>query len=202
MLGGLEACGQCGRHFCGDCLVPLGGVPSCAGCKLERLKDLRSGAPGLDFARPARRFWAAALDWLLFFIPGTVLLFMGLAHEFAPHLGARTPGGALARIGIPAERDGWLPVVCSFLLMVSAVVYEVWMLSARGQTLGMMALGVRVVTPRGGHLRAGQAWVRVLSELVMGLLYLGPVDDLFIFSRRRRTLHDRLAGTVVVNVRQ
>ncbi len=202
VTGGLEACGQCGHPFCGDCLVPLASVLTCAGCKLERLKDLRSGAPELDYARVASRFWAACLDALLFLVPSIVFVYTGLAHEFGPHFGPQPPASILARIGIPAERAGWLPVVCSLLLMASSVVYQGWMLAVRGQTLGKMALGIKVVRPNGGDIRAGQAWVRVLSTLALAEIFLGPIDDLLIFSRRHRTLHDRLAGTVVVNVRR
>jgi uncharacterized RDD family membrane protein YckC len=76
------------------------------------------------------------------------------------------------------------------------------MLAARGQTLGKMAVGIKVVTPQGGDIRAGQAWVRALSGTLMALVYLNYVDDLFIFTPRRRTLHDRLAKTVVVKWRR
>lgn len=144
------------------------------------------------------------LDSLLFFTPGLALAFNGLAYDFGPHYGPQPPPGVLERLGFHAQRGVWLPVVCAALLMLSAVVYQALMLSARGQTLGKMALSVKVVTRQGGNIRPGQAWARVLSDLVMGGFFypLGLIDALLIFSRRRRTLHDRLAGTVVVNWRR
>jgi uncharacterized RDD family membrane protein YckC len=73
------------------------------------------------------------------------------------------------------------------------------MLTAWGQTLGKMALGIKVVTLQGGDIRAGQAWARAGSRAAMNAFYVGIIDVLFIFSAQHRTLHDRLAGTVVVN---
>jgi uncharacterized RDD family membrane protein YckC len=197
---GLLPCGQCGRNFCGDCLVRLGGGPTCAGCKLERLSDIRSGVAEFDFAGPWRRFAAQLVDGLLFLIPSVLLFFSGLLYSFAPRFGPQPRGADFARLGIREQNGVWLPLLFTIFLMFSVVVYEALMLTARGQTLGKMALGVKVVTAQGGDIRAGQAWARALSRSVMSALYgLGFVDQLFIFTARRRTLHDRLARTVVVN---
>ena len=40
------------------------------------------------------------------------------------------------------------------------------MLSSRGQTLGKMAVGIKVVTPEGQDIGAGQAWSRALVRQV------------------------------------
>jgi uncharacterized RDD family membrane protein YckC len=188
---GLGACGQCGRNFCSDCLVRLGGVPTCAGCKQERLSELRSGAVELDLAGPWARFLAQFLDGLVFLIPGTVLFFSGF------FLAARTLGQ-----GSDAKAQwavAFFAVLYVLLATVCVVVYEAMMLTAWGQTLGKMALGIKVVTLQGGDIRAGQAWARAGSRAAMNAFYVGIIDVLFIFSAQHRTLHDRLAGTVVVN---
>lgn len=70
--------------------------------------------------------------------------------------------------------------------------------TAGGQTLGKMALGIRVVRagPR-SSLDVGRALARELIWLVLAMpagLGLLPV----VFSRDHRGLHDRLAGTRVV----
>ena len=192
---GLGACGVCRRNFCSDCLVTLGGVPTCADCKLERLDALRSGQAEGDLAGPWRRFAAQFVDGLVFFIPSVVLYSSGLFFS---------PWSALVAPGLrPANSPPtllWLPVLLTFLLMAAVVVYEALMLTTYGQTLGKMALGIKVVTPSGGDIRPGQAWVRAVSRSVMSFLYcVGLLDVLFIFSARHRTLHDRLAQTVVMN---
>jgi uncharacterized RDD family membrane protein YckC len=198
--GGLGACGQCGRNFCGDCLVQLGGVPTCAGCKEERLSDLRTGALELDLAGAWTRFVAQLLDGLLFIVPSTVLFFLGFLYSFTPRFGPQPKPGDLAILGIRPQNGTWLPLLFTLLLMLGIVAYEALMLTARGQTLGKMAMGIKVVTAQGGTIRAAQAWGRALSRSVMNALYcVGLIDSAFIFTRSRRTLHDLIAQTMVVN---
>jgi uncharacterized RDD family membrane protein YckC len=192
---GLGACGVCGRNFCGDCLVRLGGLPTCAECKLERLASLRSGAE-LPLAGAWTRFGAQFVDGLVFFIPTMLLYYTGFF--FSPWSALVPPGTTPPKA--PPAGLLWLSVALTFTVMAAAVVYEALMLSKYGQTLGKMALGVKVVTPSGGDVRPGQAWTRAVSRSVMNALYcVGVIDVLFIFSASRRTLHDRLAQTVVVN---
>ena len=69
---------------------------------------------------------------------------------------------------------------------------------ARGQTLGKMAMKIKVVRPDGTDISGGQAWGREVARLVLGFLYI--VDPLpALFTKDRRTVHDMLAGTRVVN---
>jgi uncharacterized RDD family membrane protein YckC len=180
---GLGACGVCGRNFCSDCLVRLGGVPTCADCKLERLSALRSGTEELNLASPGSRFLGQFVDGLLFSVPAFTALFAVMGTRWI----------------LPGQKPSVVPWMVTGVLLVGTVVYEALMLTARGQTLGKMAAGTRVVTAQGGRITAGQAWLRASSRGVMNLLYcLGPIDALYIFSARHRTLHDRLAQTLVV----
>jgi uncharacterized RDD family membrane protein YckC len=81
------------------------------------------------------------------------------------------------------------------------VAYEAIMLSTCGRTLGKMALGLTVVRRDGSPITPGQAWLRAGTRCALYLVpaYLGfIVDALFIFSDNGATLHDRVAGTVVV----
>jgi uncharacterized RDD family membrane protein YckC len=80
----------------------------------------------------------------------------------------------------------------------------------RGQTVGMMAVGVRAVRD-GSHevLGYGKAFGRALAEqvlrllgllLVFGLLWL--LDMLWpLWDKKRQTLHDKVSGTVVLRTR-
>lgn len=188
VTAGLDSCFRCGRNFCPDCLVNLGGALTCGDCKLERLSDLRSGSVELDYATPGARFVSQFVDGMLFTIPSFVIFFSIIDWKTFLTPGATPPSATFALTGV---------------LLFGVVVYEGLMLSARGQTLGKMLMGMKVVTPQGGTISAGQAWGRALARSVMSLLYcLGPIDALFIFSARHRTLHDRLAKTVVVKWRR
>jgi uncharacterized RDD family membrane protein YckC len=77
------------------------------------------------------------------------------------------------------------------------VVYEGFMLQKRGQTLGKMALGLKVVTPDGGEISRGQAWARPALRLVLGTCMI--IDYLAALVTRERTcLHDMIVKTRVV----
>jgi uncharacterized RDD family membrane protein YckC len=81
----------------------------------------------------------------------------------------------------------------------------------RGQTVGMMAVGVRAVREGTAEMVGyGRAFWRALLEqvfrllgvltLILGVLWL--LDMLFpLWDQKRQTLHDKVAGTVVLRLR-
>ena len=88
--------------------------------------------------------------------------------------------------------------------IVVEILYFAWMFlyfayswAASGKTLGMAALGVRVVSADGADATARQAVIRTLafplSFLLFGLGFLG-----ILVQKDRRALHDLIAGTAVV----
>ncbi len=189
---GLDRCERCGGVFCPDCFVVIRDTPYCASCKVEHIRDLRSGLePGaLDLGSIGRRFAAIMLDGFLTNMASSVvlipmLLFLGVA-------GAASSDGSEAVAGL-----------FTFLWYAFAIglpfVYEGWMLRSRGQTLGKMAVGVKVVTPEGHDISAGQAWGRTALKVVLaGCLFMTYIPALV--TRGRTTLHDMMARTRVVRV--
>jgi uncharacterized RDD family membrane protein YckC len=92
------------------------------------------------------------------------------------------------------------------LLVVAAVVVGYGTLlcgSTRGQTLGMMAVGVRVVDGASGEpIGYWRALGRALIEYVLALAFFLPwvLDMLFpLWDSKNQTLHDKAMGSVVVN---
>jgi len=180
VVSGLVACARCGVAYCGDCVVELEGRPYDASCKEEQVRDLRSGTAGPAIATAGRRFGGMFVDGMVF-LPLWVWLIIAYPKAvWFEH--------ALERIVLPA---------------VLWILYETWMLTRfGGQTLGKKAMGIRVTRRDGSPVTAGQALWRTLSRNLMGYTYvLGLVDALMVFSRGRRTLHDRAGGTIVVNAR-
>ncbi|HEV7428464.1 MAG TPA: RDD family protein [Thermoanaerobaculia bacterium] len=176
---GVRRCSRCGSTFCRDCLVEIAGAPYCAMCKTEQLLDVRSGVSGpLDVAGIGRRFVALFLDGLVTGIPTLIIVFiwMGTMRQVGP------------RFFSPIF---WVPTVAS-------VIYQAAMLKARGQTLGKIAMKVKVVRPDGSDISGGQAWGREVSRAFLGLLYIVDYIPVF-FTNDRRTIHDMLGGTRVVN---
>lgn len=138
-------------------------------------------------ADPARRILARAIEAALPSVGVLVSLAGGLA-------GSRTlvlAGGGL------------------FLaLWLGVLVANGWLVTARGQTIGKGWLGLRIVRPDG----SAPGFVRgfLLRELAFGLLTGIPVlgqllaladAALLLAGERRRSLHDVLADTLVVDVR-
>ena len=86
----------------------------------------------------------------------------------------------------------------------AGIAYVVWLFvyfayswAASGKTFGMALLGVRVVRSDGADAGTRRAVVRTLalplSFLIFGLGFVG-----ILLGRRRRALHDVIAGTIVV----
>jgi uncharacterized RDD family membrane protein YckC len=81
--------------------------------------------------------------------------------------------------------------------VVLSVAYFVgsWMLT--GQTLGMRFMTIRVVRLDGKAVRLGQALRRLVGMVIAAIpLFAGYL--LILVDDRRRGLHDRIAGTIVV----
>jgi uncharacterized RDD family membrane protein YckC len=74
--------------------------------------------------------------------------------------------------------------------------------STRGQTVGMMAVGVRAVRlDTGGSIGFGRGVGRAAVEYALAFVLFLPwvIDMLFpLWDPRRQTLHDKATGTVVV----
>ena len=192
--GNLEPCERCGETFCPDCYVVLRDAPYCAACKLELVRDLRSGIEpdGLDYGSIGRRFAALFLDNFLSTMAAYALM-IPLLLVIGAVAGVAGDSGASDAVA------GFLALLVYPILLGIPLVYEGWMLQAKSQTLGKMALSMKVVTPTGGTITRGQAWGRAALKIVLasclGVTYLPA-----LVTRERTTLHDMIAGTRVVRV--
>ena len=102
-------------------------------------------------------------------------------------------------LGAFAHRLATTPVLWAHLFLV-LLVYSVWFWSNGGQTLAMKTWRIRLVTQAGLPVRPAQALLRYLlcwpSFALCGVGILWALID-----RDRQFLHDRLAGTRLVEVR-
>ena len=159
---GLEACDRCGGSFCRDCYVVLGDRAYCAACKEEHVRDLRSGIrPGLlDLASIGRRLVGVWIDGFIGSMAAYVIV-LPLTMVMFGVLGAveRRPGGDPPTAAVVA-----MMLVTYPIYFAVPIAYEGFMLQRSGQTLGKMALGVRVVTPQGGPISRRQAWTRAVAQ--------------------------------------
>jgi len=117
--------------------------------------------------------------------------------------------GIFAAIAIPlAAARGGLPrsVAAAVLLTVVAFVflfivgYSIWMHGRWGQTLGKMALGMKVVRMDGSPIGYGGAFLRWLGSILSGLILM--IGYIMAGLRSdKRALHDLIAGSRVTYVR-
>jgi uncharacterized RDD family membrane protein YckC len=181
----VRRCARCATPYCPDCLVELAGRPYCATCKAEQLLDVRSGVDRsqLPLASIGKRFGARLIDFLLIAIP--IYSAMGVAVVM-PTVRGETPPSWANFIGIPF----------AILLMV----YEALMLQLKdGQTLGKMALKLRVVQPDGSPITTGQAWGRAgMHALLFSCCALIDYIPAFL-TPDKTSLHDMVALTRVVD---
>jgi len=95
------------------------------------------------------------------------------------------------------------PVRLAVITVVGVVYFALLNGGAKGQTLGKMVWGVRVRdAATGGPLGPAKAAVRYLAPALLSIVTFGLIwlpDGLWLFwDRRRQTLHDKVAGSVVV----
>ncbi len=189
VVEGLRQCSRCGQTFCRDCLVDIHGRPYCASCKNEQLLDVRSGvtvATNLDLAHPGRRFVALIIDNFLLGIPLIVIFVVAMFGMFTSD-----------KVMTPEQILWFQPL--SWLWIVVVFVYEGLMLSSRGQTVGKIAMKIKVVRPDGSDISTGQAWGRAaMRHILVSCLCIINYLPAF-FTQERTTLHDMVATTRVVN---
>lgn len=85
-------------------------------------------------------------------------------------------------------------------LVVTWLYFALLESSARGATVGKMALGLRVVDDRRQRISFLRATGRFFAKFISGIILLiGYI--MAAFTDRKRALHDIMAGTLVVKVR-
>lgn len=138
-----------------------------------------------QLASRSSRFWARVLDQAVFWVP---LLILSTVTVWV------TP---------PTDLSRAVDVVCMALTALS-IPSQWYLIATRGQTIGKILLGIRIVDGDGNH----PGWTHTLlaregARLALGFVptfgaLLGLLDTLMVFSDHRRTWHDQAAGTYVV----
>jgi uncharacterized RDD family membrane protein YckC len=104
----------------------------------------------------------------------------------------------LSALKLPDTVQTVLVAAGAVLAVVWAVGYFAWFWSAAGQTPGDRVLGLQVI-----HAGTGRPLPLAKATLRVGALVLSAIPFcagflMILFDDRRRALHDRLVGTVVV----
>jgi len=133
-------------------------------------------------------------------ILGPVLLRLGaylIDFLILSVLGLGAISGGLVEVGensLPADARS------AAVLMGLGALYNIGYVAWKSATPGKMALNIYVAYPDGSPVRPDTAILRHLVILVGNIIFIGAVISVVLMftDKRRRTLHDRVAGTMVL----
>lgn len=198
-------CSRCGASiegtpsYCPNCGAPV--AIAAAAVSVAGAMGAGSYAATLPMSAAAatyggfwRRFWAAMIDGLLLNIaslPIALVVMVPMGSQMENMRGDDlTPEQMSALIGTYAIL-GVLGALMSWLY------YALLQSSPKQATVGMMALGIHLTDLEGRRLSfaraSGRFFASILSGMTIGIGYL-----VMFFTERRQTLHDLIAGTLVV----
>ena len=133
-----------------------------------------------------RRFWACMLD-------GMVLAFASMIVYGAAI--------AIVRFISPDIEDPFKVLLIPQLIanMIIKAFYFIYFHGLTGQTVGKLALGLKVVKRDGDTIGFARATVRYFGSII-GLLFAGLGFVWIAFDARKQGWHDKMAGSFVVKV--
>lgn len=97
------------------------------------------------------------------------------------------------------QTDPFLDKLLFFLMVTSAMTFYVWFWCHSGQTLGMLAWRIKLVSRSGTRVNPNQALIRWLLAWPSFFL-LGAGYFWMYFNAERDTLHDRLSHSRVIRL--
>lgn len=163
--------------------------------------------PEISLAPWWKRVLAWLIDYFIFAIPGLVLAapMMIRVWEYIQTNQPPPPGQPMDVEAMFGSSFLVLQGV-GFLLSLGQIAYQIVLNgNPRGQTLGKMALGIQVRNAANmdtlGYGRAAARWL-VGYALWLACLIPGIIDVLFpLWDDKRQTIHDKAAGSVVIDLR-
>jgi uncharacterized RDD family membrane protein YckC len=153
--------------------------------------DYAAAAPDVRYAGFWIRFLAVVIDSILLNIALLVVRIPLGVTMLTPTL-RRDPAAMMAMVGAVA--------VASLVSIAVTAGYEIYFISAKGATLGKMALGLKVVRTDGAPISMGLSTARYFSKWLSAIIFMiGYI--MAGFDDQKRALHDRICETRVIRVR-
>lgn len=148
-------------------------------------------------ASPGKRLGARLIDMILLIVAASIIGAMGIG-------GGAMLGATGTDAGIGAAIGAFFGAMLTMLVI--AVFYEVTLTAVRGQTVGKMAVGIRVARADNGTVPGwGKSIIRwALPNLMCLIPMLGWVGGLLTYvsltwDDRRQGWHDKAGATVVLD---
>ena len=149
-------------------------------------------------------FWIRVLSRIIDGFVLAPLYTPAIVHVFGPFMRAMDEAN---RTGQPFQQPDVPPIAYGWTVMivVGGYLYQLVMIGVWGATVGKFATGIRVRQVDGTPAGWREAALRPVLETVISLLrastlgLLSLVDYLWmLWDPHKQTLHDKLAGTIVV----
>ncbi|MGH9720804.1 MAG: RDD family protein [Bryobacteraceae bacterium] len=180
-------CSECGNPHLIEDMIPFGSAWVCAGCKNVYAQKLREGV----YREGARRYGGVFARSMARSIDTLIVVAASYSINFVLFGSALGPSR-----GTPASLIGFFGVMQLVQLAIDAM-YHAAFVAKLGATPGKMAMGVRVVRGDGDPmtfpLALGRYFATYVSSFILGIGFMMAAWD-----EQRRTLHDRICGTLVV----
>lgn len=90
------------------------------------------------------------------------------------------------------------------LVFPAWLAYPIYMIGVRGATIGQAAVGTRTALAADGNQPSvGTAAIRLVAQMGISIVPFGSILDILwpLWDDRLQTLHDKVAGTVVVRTK-
>ncbi|HYL76020.1 MAG TPA: RDD family protein [Bryobacteraceae bacterium] len=195
---GTRFCSECGKPYPPDDLVAFGSSLVCAACKPVFTQKLREGirpAGAVRYGGFWMRYLAVLVDSTLLSVVIYFIALVVFGIMFAIYgvswIDPKQPQNEM--IGKFLLLEGGFVL----LSMVLGAVYETWMVTRYGGTLGKMICRLRIVMADGGNLSYGRSAGRHFAKYISGLtLWIGYI--MAGVDEEKRSLHDRICDTRVI----
>jgi uncharacterized RDD family membrane protein YckC len=157
--------------------------------------------PRLRYASFWIRVGATLIDGLVF-IPLSIPFLIGIWNRMSTEIDRSIATGQPVDVTPYVGRfAGW-----ALTLTVVTYAYQALMVRYFGGTIGKLAVGIRVRTDDGNVVGWREALLRPVLQLIVSVGSFVPgaglitlLDDLWmLWDRQKQTLHDKVAGTIVV----
>ncbi|MGK7901692.1 MAG: RDD family protein [Hormoscilla sp.] len=150
-----------------------------------------------------RRTVASIIDLLVlavcYYLIVSLLVFV--IHKIAADLYIEVDGMIDVEAGTRAELNMFALSLYPTLFSFSLLYHTVLMSSAKQGTFGKMAMGIIVTDMNGNKISCRKATVRFFSS-ILSILTLGIGYLMAGFTKKKQTLHDVIAGSLVLKKRR
>jgi uncharacterized RDD family membrane protein YckC len=157
-----------------------------------------SPAPGgVPLASMGRRFWGLVLDGLILGVPTVIIAIVTGAFRWTTTENCDLDGTCTNQVHFGS------PWATNLIALLLGLAYAAYFVGVRTQTIGHMAVGIRVIDADTGQpIGAGRGALRwlvlSLTGAVCTLGYWSPFFD----SIRRQGWHDKAAGSIAVSAQR